>query len=80
MNFFTSGQEDRALVGDSSQGWRRSSLSWGNGNCVEVGGLSRDLIGIRDSKSPKGAVLGFTVAQWDAFLADVRNGKFDGHL
>jgi hypothetical protein len=57
--------------------WIKSSLSTYNGNCVEVAGLTGDTIGIRDSKHPKGAVLSFTLAEWDAFIGGVRNGEFD---
>ena len=60
--------------------WIKSSLSYANGNCVEVAGLSEDLIKVRDSKHPKGTVLRFAAADWDAFVGGVRNGKFDGHL
>jgi hypothetical protein len=49
----------------------------GNGNCVEVTGLTGGLIRVRDSKRPRGAVLGFTPAEWDAFVGGVRNGEFD---
>ena len=31
-----------------------------NGNCVEVAGLAGEVVGVRDSKNPEGAVLGFT--------------------
>ena len=48
-----------------------------NSNCVEVRGLSGDLIQVRDSKHPRGTVLGFTPARWDAFVGGVRNGEFD---
>ena len=57
--------------------WKKSSLSYANGNCVEVAGLSGDLIRIRDSKNARGPVLGFTPDEWDAFLGGVRNGEFD---
>jgi len=32
---------------------------------------------VRDSKNPDGPVLEFTAAEWDAFLAGLRNGEFD---
>jgi hypothetical protein len=60
--------------------WVKSSLSHANGNCVEVAGLSGDLIKIRDSKRPEGPVLRFTAVEWDAFVGDIRNGKFDRDL
>ncbi len=64
-------------VTDSSQNWIKSSYSMTNGNCVEVAGLSGDVILVRDSKNTKGPVLGFTQGEWDAFVGGVRNGEFD---
>lgn len=63
--------------GDIAQEWVKSSLSQMNGNCVEVGGLSGDVICVRDSKNRRGPVLRFTQAEWDAFVGGVRNGEFD---
>jgi hypothetical protein len=60
-----------------SQGWIKSSLSYGNGQCVEVAGLTGDVIMVRDSKNARGPVLGFTPDEWDAFVGGVRNGEFD---
>jgi hypothetical protein len=60
-----------------AQDWAKSSLSMANGNCVEVAGLSGDLVWIRDSKNIKGPVLRFTPAEWDAFLGGVLNGEFN---
>jgi hypothetical protein len=62
---------------DSAGTWIKSSLSAYNGNCVEVAGLNHDSIRVRDSKHPRGAVLNFTPAEWDAFIGGVRNGEFD---
>jgi Domain of unknown function (DUF397) len=59
------------------QGWIKSSLSYGNGQCVEVAGLADDVIMVRDSKNARGPVLGFTPGEWDAFVGGVRNGEFD---
>jgi uncharacterized protein DUF397 len=61
----------------SSGVWMKSSLSAHNGNCVEVAGLADDIIRVRDSKNPRGGVLNFTQAEWDAFVGGVRNGEFD---
>jgi hypothetical protein len=57
--------------------WIKSSLSFSNGNCVEVASLSHG-VGVRNSRDPQGAVLRFTPDEWDAFLGGVRNGEFDG--
>jgi hypothetical protein len=67
----------RRSGGDSSSAWMKSSLSAYNGNCVEVAGLNDDRIRVRDSKNPRGAVLNFTPAEWDAFIGGVHNGEFD---
>jgi Domain of unknown function (DUF397) len=61
----------------SDSRWIKSSLSFSNGNCVEVANLPHGEIGVRDSKDPKGAVLRFTPDEWHAFLGGVRNGEFD---
>ena len=63
---------------DSDEGagtWRKSSWSLANGNCVEVAGLSGDLIGVRDSGHPRGDVLRFSQAGWRDFLAAVRESE-----
>jgi hypothetical protein len=57
--------------------WIKSSLSFSNGNCVEVASLPDDEIGVRDSKDPAGPVLRFTPGEWRAFLGGARNGEFD---
>jgi len=57
--------------------WIKSSLSFSNGNCVEVASLSDDEIGVRDSKDAEGPFLRFTSDEWHAFLGGVRNGEFD---
>jgi hypothetical protein len=62
---------------NSALDWKKSSLSYANGNCVEIAGLSGDLIAVRDSKRQRGPVLRFTTDEWDAFLGGVRNGEFD---
>jgi hypothetical protein len=55
----------------------KSSLSFANGNCVEIASLAGGQVGVRDSKDIKGPVLRFSPAEWDAFLGGVRNGEFD---
>ena len=57
--------------------WIKSSLSYANGNCVEVASLPGGEIGVRDSRDSAGPVLRFTSDEWHAFLGGVRNGEFD---
>lgn len=56
--------------------WRKSTFSSANGACVEVAILPGG-IGVRDSKNPSGPALTFTLAEWAAFTAGVRDGEFD---
>jgi hypothetical protein len=57
--------------------WVKSSLSFSNGNCVEVASLPGDEIGVRNSRDPDGPVLTFTPDEWDAFVGGARLGEFD---
>ena len=57
--------------------WIKSSLSYANGNCVEVSDQPEGTIGIRNSREREGPVLRFTPDEWQAFLGGVRNGEFD---
>jgi hypothetical protein len=61
----------------SGSNWVKSSLSFSNGNCVEVASLPDGGIGVRNSRDPEGAVLRFTSDEWHAFLGGARNGEFD---
>jgi hypothetical protein len=61
----------------SDSSWVKNSLSFANGNCVEVVNLPNGEIGVRDSKNSEGPVLRFTPDEWHAFLGGVRNGEFD---
>ena len=72
-----------APLGSHSEGseagprWVKSSLSFANGNCVEVADLSGGEIGVRNSRHPEGAVLRFTPDEWHAFIGGAHNGEFD---
>jgi len=35
------------------------------------------MIRVRDSKNPRGGMLNFTPAEWDAFVGGVLNGEFN---
>jgi len=64
-------------VSNPDSGWVKSSLSFANGNCVEVANLPGGGIGVRDSKDAEGPFLRFTPDEWYAFVGGVRNGEFD---
>ena len=55
----------------------RRARSMTDGNCIELAGLSGEVIGVRDSKNPAGPILGFRPTEWDAFIRHVRNDAFD---
>jgi hypothetical protein len=57
--------------------WIKSSLSFANGNCVEVSDLPEGAVGVRNSRDREGPVLRFTPDEWHAFLGGVRKGEFD---
>lgn len=60
----------------SKANWRKSNRSNPSGNCVEVAFVG-ELIGVRDSKNPKGPKLVFTKAEWHAFVGGTKDGEFD---
>jgi hypothetical protein len=68
-----------SLVSSATTGptWVKSSLSFANGNCVEVSDQPGGAIGLRNSRDREGPVLRFTPDEWQAFLGGVRNGEFD---
>jgi Domain of unknown function (DUF397) len=62
--------------GLSTAYWKKSSLSMGNGNCIEIANVTGRYL-IRDSKDRLGPALQFTGDEWRAFLGGVHNGEFD---
>ena len=57
--------------------WRKARRSSDNGGaCVEVAAVRRT-VAVRNSKDPDGPKLGFTPGSWDAFVTDVKRGRFD---
>ena len=62
---------------NSGPTWIKSSLSFSNGNCVEIASLADGGVAVRNSRDAGGSVLAFTPDEWHAFLGGVRNGEFD---
>jgi hypothetical protein len=59
----------------STAAWRTSSHSGANGDCVEVASNLAGAVAVRDSKDRSGPVLVFAPAEWDAFVAGMKNGE-----
>lgn len=55
----------------------RTSSYCHTGGCVAVAALPDGSIAVRDEKVEAGPVLTFTAAEWDAFVAGVKNAEFD---
>ena len=69
---------DRIGADLTHAGWRKSSWSTYNGNCVEVAPLRGGLVGVRDSKDREGPVLIVDGAAWRSFLTQIRHGRLGG--
>ncbi|WP_312032896.1 DUF397 domain-containing protein [Actinomadura latina] len=60
--------------------WYISSFSPDHGgNCVEAGPLAdgTERVAVRHSHHPDAEAIIYTRAEWEAFLAGVRNGEFN---
>ncbi|WP_435196901.1 DUF397 domain-containing protein [Streptomyces sioyaensis] len=55
--------------------WRKSTYSGKDGNCVEVAHVDDSVVGVRDSKDPRGPVLSFSAQAWTALLSDIDRGS-----
>jgi uncharacterized protein DUF397 len=51
--------------------------SYSGTSCVTVAVLDDGQVAVRDDKVADGPVLTFTAAEWDAFVAGVKDGEFD---
>jgi hypothetical protein len=75
-------QHDDALrgapvTGDTIVGWRTSTRSIGNGQCVQIARRPDGRLAVRDSKDSSGPVLSFPPTTWRAFVNGVKAGRFD---
>lgn len=67
----------RVTKTDPGPYWTKSSLSYANGQCLEVADLPSGTVGVRDSKDAGGPILQFTPIEWKAFIGRAKNGEFD---
>jgi hypothetical protein len=57
--------------------WRKSRHSANGGNCVEVARNLPGVVGVRDSKNPRGPALAVAPAAWSQFIRGIKDGEFD---
>jgi hypothetical protein len=55
-------------MNNDEEDWRAPSLSFSNGNCVEVASGIR----VRDSKDRRGPTLTFSADAWRRFISDTK--------
>ena len=56
--------------------WRVSSYTGGNGDCVELAGLSA-VTAVRDSKNPDGGTILFGRSTFARLLTEIKHGQHD---
>ncbi|GAB4002711.1 DUF397 domain-containing protein [Glycomyces albus] len=60
--------------------WKISTRSQSNGgSCVEAGPFAdgSGRVAVRHSHHPEGATVVYTRAEWDGFIAGLKDGEFD---
>ncbi len=63
------------LAEDNDVAWRISKRS-GGGDCIEVAFVDGS-VAFRHSRRPDQEVILYSVSEWRAFLAGVKEGEFD---
>jgi hypothetical protein len=56
--------------------WRKASRSTAGNNCVEIA-RTLGATAVRDSKNRDGGHLTVGAGAWEAFIADVKRGRYD---
>lgn len=56
--------------------WEKPERSGAAGHCVEVGHLPDGTVVVRNSNYPAEGGIGFTPAEWTAFVGSVRDGQY----
>lgn len=65
------------MAGESARlRWHKSQRS-GATDCVEIAVDEVGAVVLRDSRDPEGPALRLDRATWQAFLADLKTGRFD---
>ena len=57
--------------------WRKARRSVHNGGCVEIAANLPGVTAVRDSKRPEGGAHLVDRAAFAAFLADIKDGRYD---
>ena len=57
--------------------WRKARRSSHNGGCVEIAANLTGVTAVRDSKNPEGGAHVVDRGTFAAFLADVKDGRYD---
>ncbi len=63
------------MNGLTGAAWRKSSRSGTSNQCVEVATNLVGVVGVRDSKDPRGPVFALAPESFAAFVAAVRDGE-----
>jgi hypothetical protein len=65
------------MIDLSQAHWRKARRSSHNGGCVEIAANLDGVTAVRDSKRPEGGAHVVDRAAFAAFLADVKDGRYD---